>query len=527
MKLKTPFIIKRILNHRVSQALFHLFPSERKRGSAAIILSLMVSGAVLSTIFHSQKNIDWFLSTTTSSLQDWLKALTAKYGFTLGGYLVANNLILCKEGGWGDNGALCKWNPESSLVESVFNLNSPVQQTVDGKKVLSFKGHIQEPTLNQGRRIDYSISFDLVNWKDSKIKNIMGEIPTAICRNPNTLEIISGYCARGQDKCKTNQGGSDIANSVCEYISEVDQDYYIVLMSVQPSASSPSEEPAVYQAGIRRPLVHLNLSLDDSPKCGLSCSAGSTAQTYPECRGDFEPVSGEDQSPLRFTVTNKGPGTLYDLALLRQEESLIDKDANGKNLVFYRPTGNLFEKEGLKYLLPGQSFDTEEMVACYNEVKYRIITDTKVTRSVQYQRVGRNPVVNAGRRILDTGTTTSTEGVNVAFSRNVHAHPMVRISYTMDSLAYPTGLCVERSVGEDGSRKLIPGNCGRQYAVNQSCGAREEGVCLFSHIEPRRTFYPAEIEDDSQERKKEIETLTYRYTGNVHITTVVRYYAPH
>ena len=36
----------------------------RKTGSAAIILSLMVSGAVLSTIIHSQKSIDWFISNT-------------------------------------------------------------------------------------------------------------------------------------------------------------------------------------------------------------------------------------------------------------------------------------------------------------------------------------------------------------------------------------------------------------------------------------------------------------------------------
>ena len=486
----------------------------RNKGSAAIILSLMVSGAVLSTIFHSQKNIDWFISRTEQSQEAWENHLTIKYGFTLGGYLVANNLILCKEGGWENTTASCKWNTKDSTVTvGSYNLEEPKVITVDGKDVLTFEGEVKEPTLNNGEPLEYTISFDLVSWKDPNIKNIIGDIPSYTCRNTNTLEMIPDGSCTPPDQKQCKKDNKFISDSVCEYIEEADQDYYIVLISVKPKA----EGQQAHYAGIRRPLAHVITSLESNAKCELTCAASDTSQSYPECRGEFQPPSGEELSNLKMKITNNGPGAIYALSLLREQVSQVEWEKDNKgNLVkdnnnnpipvtMYKVTGDLLERIQPKkeVLLPGEHIDVDDRVTCTEEVKYRITSQTTII------------TVRAGR-----GTPRGQFRVNIASgSVNVHAQPFMSLSYTIGSLLTPIGICVERDVDTMGNRKQIPGSCNNQYSVGTSCGSG--GVCLYPNIEPRRVFYPKKAEQ-STVLQKTVITKTFNF-----ITTIVRYISPH
>ena len=472
----------------------------KKSGSAAIILSLMVSGAVLSTIFHSQKSINWFISNTELSRENWEKHLISKYGFTLGGYLVANNLILCKEKGWKDTTALCKWNTSDNKVQlRDYNLNSLELTKISGRDVLSIKGQIKdEPTLNNGEPLNYTIQFDLVNWKDSYIQTLIGEIPTSICRNKQTLKMINGSCTSPQEKC-VDENNVAISNSVCEYIKEADQDFYIVLVSVKPEG----DDQEIQYAGLRRPLSHVVMTLESNAKCGLTCATSDTGNRYPECRGEFLPPSGEDYSTLRMKLINDGPGSIYVLSLLREQTSKREKDQHGKPLKFYKVTHDLLEREGKEVLHPGEHFIVQDTVACTEEVKYNITSQTTT-------------ITVRGSRGTPSGQFRRT---SVNSNINVHAQPLMSLEYKVGSLITPVGICVERNTDISGNRKPISGSCPNQYSVNTSCGSG--GVCLYPHIEPRRVFYPKTLEKSIDiDGKVIVKSFNF-------LTTIVRYISPH
>ena len=253
----------------------------------------------------------------SQSKEGWQSHLAVKYGFTLGGYLVANNLILCKEEGWQGRSTLCKWNTSDTTVQlSDYHLEQPRVTTVDGRDVLTFEGGVEEPTLNNGEAIDYTISFDLVNWKDPNIRGLIGEMPKYTCRNTHTLEVMSGICSSpSQTQCKDSNNNL-IPDSVCEYIEDVDQDFYIVLMAVK----LVGQKDQVQFAGIRRPLAHVTTLLESSPNCNLACAASDTSQSYPECRGEFTPPTGREDAILRLKIINHGPGAVYALSLFKDKD---------------------------------------------------------------------------------------------------------------------------------------------------------------------------------------------------------------
>ncbi len=486
----------------------------KKAGSAAIILSLMVSGAVLSTIFHSQKSINWFLSNIELNKEDWESHLTAKYGFTLGGYLVANNLVLCKETGWKDTTALCKWNTYDSTIRlQDYNLSSPALTKVAGKDILTIEGQIKnEPTLNGGKPLNYTIQFNLVNWKDSYIQNLIGEIPTAVCRHKKTLKMIPGKCTPpNQQKCVDEGTNAPIPNSVCEYIKEADQDFYIVLVAVK----SEGEKQEFHHAGIRRPLSHVTMALESNAKCELTCASSDTGYRYPECRGEFVPPSGKEYSNLQMKLTNNGPGVIYALSLLREQTSIVEKDKKGDPLKFYQVTDDLLERDGKEVVHPGESFIVQDRVTCTEKVRYKITSQT-TTIEINNSPFPLNRVPRGQFRGVNPFTSTSTTSSS---SINVHAQPLMSLTYRVGSLFTPIGICVERSTDSFGNRKQIPGSCNNQYSVNTSCGSG--GVCLYPHIEPRRVFYPKKVEQ-SVTLQSTVTVKTFDF-----LTTIVRYIPPH
>ena len=93
-----------------------------KKGSAVLLLSSMVSVSVLGTIYVTEKSMSSFLSDFSQTMEEWEKHLVMQSAQALAGYLVSNNLILCREGGWRGKKSKCQWNTQNGKNPKDFYL---------------------------------------------------------------------------------------------------------------------------------------------------------------------------------------------------------------------------------------------------------------------------------------------------------------------------------------------------------------------------------------------------------------------
>ena len=294
-------------NHNKPNSLKNLWPKVSGiRGSSAVLLSLVVSGSVFATVVMSQKTLMQFLSAKQQTSVQWERNLVAKYGLTLGGFLVSGNLVLCREKGWtaSSTDPLCKWTHDTNDLESKTPGDYKLTQISDSssdnakRKRLVFEGQYKI----EDRKHQYQISFDLVDWRQSRIQNLVGQIPKYFCRQADTYQLVKGkcpdICTPSQDpktdnckkrspqtiKCKNAQGG-DISNTMCEYIRDQDQDYYIVVITVRTPLTKNTAQ-VVRHAGVRRPMASVTVSVENQPVCTLYCETSDTASNFPACRNN-------------------------------------------------------------------------------------------------------------------------------------------------------------------------------------------------------------------------------------------------
>ncbi len=471
------------------------------RGSSAIILSVMVSGAVLATIFYNQQSMQWALSSQASAKEEWSQDFIKKYGVTLGSYLVANNLILCREDGWDDDdptAPLCQWNnltdnenadadaeenqDQTELEPSHFALDQGGTKTVAGqtRKVLKFKASMQEETINLGKEVAFDLTFDLVNWKNSAIKGLIGEIPDYVCRDTNTSRLRDGYCNGKkvtQKKCKqsADPGAEDIADSRCEFISQVDQDHYIVLVSVQLEG----QEELAY-AGIRRPLARFTIKMDRWPRCSLSCPSSATPNDNPGCRGDFQPVPNRSRIPFDINVKNEGPGTLYRLSLLRKD-TYLKRDGSLSGASKLTITEDILASK--KALLPGKTEKFSGTLECRDTVQYSFSQESVTVQG------------------------TEPQGGTSVFSRassNRHTRPFVSLAYSIGSLTSPPTICMKGQEAVSGDTKCNLSTAG------EACGGG--GTCRQPAMEPRRGLFAGGLPMKVNSTKTETEIVTTTVT---------------
>ena len=473
------------------------------KGSSALILSVMVSGSVLATIFYSQKNIGWNVASQADVAKAWTDHFIQKYAMTLGSYLISNNIVLCRENGWKDHEHNhCKWNEEAQESKEDFHIISEEYTQADGedKKTLKFTVTIQEESLNEGKQIKFALGFNLDNWKSSSVKRLIGEIPDSLCRDTTTLQIIPGTCSREDQQCK-KPDGTVISNATCELISAVDQDYSIVLISSQIIKEQNQNTEPIQYVGIRRPLAKLKVEIINQPRCDLSCASSETAFNSPECRGDFQPHADEDTASLKVKVTNLGPGALYSLALLREHTDLTkqesdndsEEDENSEDSTpqpTYSVTSNLMENAREEVILPEQSLEFDDRITCKDSVEYNF------------------------RR--QSGSST-----DVQVSMNQHAQSYEKMSYSTGYFQNPIGVCTIPN--DQGQLQVIEGetcpdlteaehNKGNPNKLKKACGSG--GTCRYAHVEPRKII----SEGEQKALEKQVETLT---------TTVLYYVPPH
>ena len=468
---------------------------DKNQGSAAVILSLMVSGGVLSTIYFTQKMTGGFLSEHSQSLEEWEKHLVTESAQTLAAYLVANNLILCRQEGWTGKQSKCKWSTVPKTEKfSDFHLS----EEKDSTEGLSYKGKYNLDNKEK----EYKVTFQLVDWRSTSIESLIGDVPEGVCRNKNTLEVISdASCIRYEDSTDpTNQlcqkEGADVPDTLCEYIRRVDGDYWIVLTKVEVDYKDPiSEKDLTHTAlsGIRRPLSSVKFgAVITGRKCSLSCNIGTVVNPFPGCRGSVDVPKEEGKYTGKasniISVKNEGPGAIYSISLLRESVGLTGlEDSYQEDVVSdlvkeARATEQVF--------LPGETVRFEYFYDCPIEVR-------------------RSTVYKVGEERVEV--TSSTRDI-----------PYESFLYSLSfSANNPVGVCYKSGVTLDLPEKtheevdFVTMNSPRLASASSSCtlGATACGTggsCRFAGLEPARTFIiPVKLDVVHNGLVQEIVTTIY------------------
>ncbi len=453
----------------------------QNRGSAAILLSLIVSGVVATTIYVSQNTVVQFMSAKSRSTSGWQATVVAQYGLNLGAYLVANNLLLCRENyPWLEGGALCKWtHAKKHKSSSVFSLKSQKEVLVAGRKIqdlprkaLQFTGshNVEDKTY------EYKITFDLMHFKDTSIQSLIGEIPKFLCRKRTTKEVIAGSCTAKMAgmPCKDFKN-KKIAGSFCESIAPLDQDDAVVLIKVDNVVHINNKKQKLnsnpFYAAIRRPLANISLSVKSSPKCELACTTSVSGFLFPACRSDIR-SNAVGKSPMTIQVTNKGPGVIYALSLLREDRPTYADCDKKPSSCSYKVTAELVKASGKSVLFPGGILEFDDEVDCKQETIYNTRVQTLRTRA----RWGTG---GGGTSVVTVESPVITQ----------HPQPFITASYFL--MTSTATLENTRGVCMSGTSVVEGASCPNDYFQGRGkvCqGNKGKGMCMYSHIEPRRVL---------------------------------------
>ena len=383
------------LKNKVLSSYFFLSPLNDllgNKGSTAIILSFMVSAGVLGTIYFTQQKIGGFLSGMNQNMEEWEQHLVAQSAQTLSGYLVANNLILCREAGWAGKSSKCQWTTAPGTEDpSQFNLSNQE----DSSEGLSFNGQYSI----DGNMRTYKVTFSLADWeKVTAIGNLVGEIPDYVCRHSSNMNIIRDVtCPAYKDSTDPSHqacqdAGDDVQNSICEYISPVDADSHIVLIKVNvPFTDRVTDAQKTHTAlsGLRRPLSLVAFqSITPGKRCSRSCNVGRVAGFVPDCRSDTMPAEDEEYTGVAsniVSIRNDGPGAIYKLSILKSSFNISD------NMHTMEVTPDVIKASNEEMLLPGQILEFEYFYECpivvRTETVYREGTEDAVSHRVRNQMV--------------------------------------------------------------------------------------------------------------------------------------------
>ena len=450
-----------------------------KQGSTVILLSLMVSAGVLGTIYLTQSMAGNFLSRSSQDMEDWEKHLVTQSAQTVAAFMVSNNLVMCREAGWKDKVSKCRWSIVKDIDNpAAFNLSDES----DSQKGLSYTG-----TYNiDGNDREYRVSFNLVDYRDTSLESIMGEIPEVTCRDKNTLHILKDAECKKYNEIENDDGetlsdvacqknGVDIPNSFCEYSKPVDDDHYIVLIQVEVDYKDPvSELDKTHTAlsGVRRPLGSVKFrEIISGRRCAMACEVGNTANPFSNCRSDAIPAEEgvyTGKASNIVTVRNQGPGTIYSLSLIRSSISLVDINPSHKVDIVQ----DIVEQAGLEAFHPGEDIKFEYFYDCPITVKrnttYKDGNADKVKVTVKNQMVPFESFTYGFR-------FNAEDPVGVCYSGGA---TIVGLEKTLDDVNFILATSDEDRI-EGASCSLGDTTC--------SAGGKN-GSCQFVNLEPKRVF---------------------------------------
>ena len=500
----------------------------KKGSTSAILLASMVSLGSLGAIYYTQRNLGDILSGMSQSMEDWERVLVMQSAQTLGGYLVANNLVLCREGGWSDKKSKCRWRKPTegdTTEEDTTEEDTTEEDTTkddfkdfhlsnmkDTEEGLVFDSKYQ---MEGGEWKKYKISFDLQNWKTNQVvKNLIGDIPKYVCRSKTDMSLLEdGICPLYEDSSDpTNQKCTNKANSICEYISAVDGDYHIVLIKVELTATSSalSDVSRTYTAfsAIRRPLAMVVFE-DASAKeqCPMFCNTGEGTRLTPECRGELAlsaPGQVNKYSNI-ITIKNAGPGSIYKLSFISEITDRLTPVVDGETpKKETEVTPDVLAASEREVLFPGEKLKVEYVYKCPSTIQVNTQTMGGGIRGARRHSV-RNEMVSFQDLSYSFSLSTEVESTEVESAE--------RSADNSVSACYKSPVKTKVSKDENGEKTLvIDEDLERQSesSCSQStplCKKGSSGTCRYTAtIEPQRLFIsPLSV---SAENKQIVRTVT-------------------
>lgn len=241
-------------------------------------MAVMVLGAIAGGSYLLIKRLD-------DSKQDAVKEIKYEKGrvesqkiLGLSGFLISNNLILCKQDAWGDGSEKnqCKWMGQQK--------DKNYRPEEFGLKNLRY---------NKG-----DLVFDLETRRANK--------------NSNNIKYPSSVRFRLADVNKNDSLKAAIGD-IPKEVKFIDRDHYVVLVKSEVKIPGKSgEEMTVQGAGaFKRPIAIPKIEVRSS-SCQSQCNTSLSEHLNPACRGRFS-IDTETKTDIEIITYNQGPGVIYDL----------------------------------------------------------------------------------------------------------------------------------------------------------------------------------------------------------------------
>lgn len=304
--------------------------NRRGLGVLPMVLGLSVASVITATII-SQMSLDAFRK-AAAGYSEWETNLANQKALSIGAFLVAHNMILCREGGWVENAnrdQKCRWGGArltKPVEPSAFDITS---QRYNEKNEYELNLVNRNP---EGGKIDTRLTVKLVKWSDDEsLRNIVGEIP-----------LHSAFS---------------------------DDDEFMVLMTASSDLQlGEDKRKTITKLGaIRRPMPTPNLQVITTGRetCIFECASGGTLTPNPECRGALLAPDGGD-TEVSVRIKNLGPGALFGLKYERitsfSQDSFPGR-ANESDEVNVMGDSEAF--------LPGEVYDAKLVRKCYTPTAVR------------------------------------------------------------------------------------------------------------------------------------------------------------
>ena len=203
----------------------------------------------------------------------------------MGGFLVANNLILCKSGPWSNGQAerTCLWNKKNYATSA---------QSYDPKDFgligPSFEGGQLKFSINEANLFLAEQELSILVPKKSWI----------------SFQLIS-----------QNKIASRIGTKLSKR-EEIDFDEDLILMQGQIATQRTQKKSYPFKAAFKRPLAVPQVRVTSS-SCLQRCDISLTENLNPPCRSEFY-TAKDTLTDINAVTKNLGPGALYGLKYHKQ-----------------------------------------------------------------------------------------------------------------------------------------------------------------------------------------------------------------
>ncbi len=253
--------------------------------------------------FFALKSSQQTSELSAKEIKDIRARAEAKKIFSMAGFLVSNNLILCKKSPWGASNTpkQCRWS------------GTKTDKTYTPEE-FGFHNIRYENDSSAGE----VLTLDLINqqeFRDKPGSRVISRFPGSV-----KLRLVD---------LKENEALQKVVGENSEAVKLIDDDHYVVKIDLNLALDQKQETQRI-QAGavFKRPIAIPQLVILDST-CLSQCNASRGEHPFPACRGPST-IDVNTKTDVIAVTENLGPGVLYDIdyernVVFANEVSGIDK----------------------------------------------------------------------------------------------------------------------------------------------------------------------------------------------------------